>query len=415
MSISNEPLQIPRDRLIETTLQLVSIDTTNPPGDTREIVGWIETILGDLGVETERVVTDRKKPNLLATVPGNRPARLLYSGHLDTVPYDRDGWSFDPLGERVDDRLYGRGTTDMKGAVAAMIELARTYAESDRRPPVTLEFAFVSDEEIAGSAGLQAVLESDRLAGDACVIGEPTGPIERPSITVADKGSIWLDLEARGVAAHGSRPMLGENAIDALCDALEMIRNRLDTYPLSLPDPVEQIREESIAYYRQTMDDADARRLFEHPTVNLGTIEGGETVNSVPRYARAELDIRVPPGVQTDRVLADIEEWLQDHDAVSIADVSWSVGTYEAPDSPLVDAMTTATRTEIGNRIFRRSATGGGDAKRLRNAGIPTIEFAVGTDTVHACDEYTTIEALEATAAVYARLPHAFDQCCPAG
>ncbi len=407
MSSRERPPEIPRERLVETTFDLVSFDTSNPPGDTREIVDWIESALTDLGLETERVATDPTKPNLLATLPGERSTTLLYSGHLDTVPYDPDGWSYNPLGERVDNRLYGRGTTDMKGGVAAMLELARTYVVADRRPPVTLAFAFVSDEEVAGDAGLQAVLDAGRLTADACVIGEPTGPLNAPSITVADKGSLWLTLEATGEAAHGSRPMLGTNAIDALWDALETIRARLTDYPITVPAPVDPILEESIDYYGESMNEDTARRLFDQPTVNLGTIEGGETVNSVPRFARAELDIRLPAGVDTEAVLEDVREWLHEPKDVSITDASWSVGTYEAPESPLVDATTTAATAVLDGRVYRRSATGGGDAKRLRNAGIPTVEFAIGTDTVHACDEYTTVDALETTAAVYARLPNA--------
>ncbi len=399
--------EIPRERLVETALDLVAFDTSNPPGDTRKIVDWIESALTDLGLDTQRVATDPTKPNLLATLPGEGTTTLLYSGHLDTVPYDQDGWSYDPLGERVGERLYGRGTTDMKGGVAAMIELARAYTVADRRPPVTLEFAFVSDEEVAGEAGLQAVLDAGRLVADACVVGEPTGTLDTPSITVADKGSLWLTLEATGDAAHGSRPMRGTNAIDVLWEALETIRDRLRDYPLTVPDAVDPILEESVDYYSTSMNEAVARRLFDRPTVNLGTIDGGETINSVPRFARAELDVRLPPGVETNAVLGDVRKWLQGHAATSIADVSWSIGTYERPKSPLVDATTAAATTVLDGQIHRRSATGGGDAKRLRNACIPTVEFAIGSDTVHACDEYTTVEALEATAAVYARLPNA--------
>ena len=86
--------------------------------------------------------------------------------------------------------------------------------------------------------------------------------------------------------------------------------------------------------------------------------------------------------------------------------MSWSVGTYEPLDSPLVEAVAETAAAVTGERIYRRSATGGGDAKKFRNAGIPTAEYAFGTDTVHAVDEYTTEEALARNAEVYARLPY---------
>ncbi|MFC4541351.1 M20 family metallopeptidase [Halosolutus amylolyticus] len=397
---------VSRVDLAETTLDLVAFDTSNPPGDTREIVAWLESTVRDLGIETDRFVADPTKPNLLATIPGERETTLLFSGHLDTVPFDPDGWSFDPLGERVDDRIYGRGTTDMKGAIAAMLHVARTYA--DTRPPVTLAFAFVSDEEVGGDAGVAALLEADRLDADACVIGEPTCTADARSITVADRGSIWLTLEATGEAAHGSRPMLGENAIDRLWGAIETVRTRLESRSLAIPDPVAPIVEESVDYYAPSMGAGTARRLFERPTVNLGTIAGGENVNSVPRHASARLDVRLTAGVETPAVLDEVREWIDDHEGVSIADASWSIGSYEDPDAPIVTATRAVAADVLDDRVHRRSATGGGDAKRLRNAGVPTIEFAAGTGTVHACDEYTTVDALAATAETYSRLPAAF-------
>ncbi|WP_254766709.1 M20 family metallopeptidase [Salinilacihabitans rarus] len=408
MSVPEAVRRPDEDDLAATTLDLLGFDTTNPPGDTREVVGWLESSLADLGLETERVAADPAKPNLLATLPGEREETLLFLGHLDVVPVDPDGWSFDPLGERVGDRVYGRGATDMKGAIAAMLHVARAYVEAGTRPPVTLAFAFVADEEVGGDAGVGALLDAGRLDADACVIGEPTATGGPPSITVADRGSIWLTLEATGEAAHGSRPMLGENAIDRLWAAVETVRTRLAERSPPIPPAVEPIVEESVDYYARSMGETTARRLFERPTVNLGTIEGGESVNSVPRAARAELDVRLTAGVETPDVLAAVREWLDDHGGVSVADVSWSIGTYEDPESPVVAATTTAARAVLDERVYRRSATGGGDAKRLRNAGIPTVEFAVATDTAHACDEYTTVDALAATAEAYARLPEAF-------
>jgi succinyl-diaminopimelate desuccinylase len=151
-----------------------------------------------------------------------------------------------------------------------------------------------------------------------------------------------------------------------------------------------------------------AQHLFEHPTVNLGTIDGGENVNSVPRAASAQLDVRLTAGVETPAVLDQIREWIGDHEGVQIADVSWSVGSYEAPSTSLVGAVGDVAEAVLGERVYRRSATGGGDAKRLREAGIPTVEFGVGTDTVHGCDEYTTVEALSTMAETYRRLPAAY-------
>lgn len=394
-----------QEDLVELTLDLLSIGTWNPPGDTREIVEFVEEYLAPLPVESSRFAVDPAKPNLIVTVPGQRDATLLFNGHLDTVPFDETAWSHDPLGERVEDRIYGRGATDMKGAVAAMLQTVRAYAETGVDPPVTLTFAFVSDEEVGGDAGLPALLDAEMLDADACLIGEPTCNAVHHSVTVADRGSIWLTLESHGVAAHGSRPVLGENAIDRLYQAIETIRDRFGTQRLQIDPSMEPIIEESVEYYEPAMGEEAARSLFVYPSINLGVIEGGDAINSVPQSATAELDIRLVAGVETSEVLSQIRSCVAECDGITIADVSWSTGTAELIDSPLVEAVASTAEDVTDTHIYRRSATGGGDAKSLRNAGIPTVEFALGTDTVHAVDEYTTLDALLGNAIVYTRLP----------
>jgi succinyl-diaminopimelate desuccinylase len=394
-----------REELVALTLDLLAIDTSNPPGDTREIASEIERFLDPLPVAVERFAVDPAKPNLLVRIPGESDRTLLYNGHLDTVPFDGEAWSHDPLGEHVDDRVYGRGATDMKGAVASMLFAIRAFTATDTDPAVDLQFAFVSDEEVGGDAGLPALLEAGKLEADACVIGEPTCEEGRHSITVADRGSIWLTLEASGEGAHGSRPALGINAIDRLYGAIETVRERFGTRRLEIDAAVAPIVDESVEYYTPSMGEAAARELFWYPSINLGVLEGGDAINSVPQSARAEVDVRLTAGVHTPDVLAGIRDCVADCDGITIADVAWSVGTAEDPDSPLVEAVASTAEETTGDRVFRRSATGGGDAKKLRNVGIGTVEFALGTDTVHAPDEYVPTDVLVENAVIYAQLP----------
>ncbi|CQH64656.1 peptidase M20 family protein (homolog to succinyl-diaminopimelate desuccinylase) (plasmid) [Halobacterium hubeiense] len=394
-----------REELVALTLDLLAIETSNPPGDTREIVAKIEQFLDPLPVEVERFAVDPAKPNLLVRLPGGSDHTLLYNGHLDTVPFDADAWSHDPLGERVDEHVYGRGATDMKGAVASMLFAIQAFAATDTEPPVDLQFAFVSDEEVGGDAGLPALLDAGELDADACVIGEPTCEEGRHSVTIADRGSIWLTLDASGEGAHGSRPILGVNAIDRLYDAVGTMRERFGTQRLEIDADVAPIVEESVEYYAPSMGEAAARELFWYPSINLGVLEGGDAINTVPQSAQAEVDVRLTAGVHTPDVLAEIRECVADCEGITIADVSWSVGTAEVPASPLVEAVASTAEEATGDHVFRRSATGGGDAKKLRNAGIPTVEFALGTDTVHAPGEYVPVDVLVDNAVVYAQLP----------
>ncbi|MCU4718801.1 M20 family metallopeptidase [Halapricum hydrolyticum] len=399
-----------RDRLIETTAELLSFDTQNPPGETRAAMEWLRERVSRLDVRTEWVASDPEKPNLVVTLPGDAGRTLLYAGHLDTVPFDRKAWSADPLGEVRDGRLYGRGATDMKGTVAVMLETLERFATAAEQPPVTLQFAFVSDEETGGEAGIGAVLEADAIDADAAVVGETTCVGDNYSIAVADKGWIWLTLEASGRAAHGSRPMNGENAIDYLYSVVDSCRESICSLDLEYGEAVERIIEESREYYGSCPCGAGTHvgELFESPTVNLGRLDGGNTVNSVPQTATAELDVRVTPGASTEGVLEHIRSCIDARENVSIREVSWTEGTYVDPSAPIVEAVTDAAEGVLPERPLGRCATGGSDAKKLRAAGVPAVECAVGSDTAHSVDEYVTLDALELTAAWYERIPSLF-------
>lgn len=399
-----------RERLAESTLDLLAFDTQNPPGGTAELLAWLEGDILEWGVDTEWIETVDGKPNLVATIPGDSEWTLLYEGHVDTVPHEADAWEYDPLGERIDNRLYGRGATDMKGAVAAMVETLRVFAVDDEKPPVTLQFAFVSDEETGGEAGIDTLLEADAISADAAVVGETTATANRYSVAVADKGRIWLTLEASGEAAHGSRPMCGENAVDRLYEVISGCREAITTGRLGYPETVTRIVEETVDYYAAgDRSPLASEEAFAYPTVNLGRLEGGSTVNSVPGTATAEVDVRVTPGASTQAVFERIDACLGAKPDVSITDVSIQEGSYTDPAAPFVEGVIAVGYNIVGQRVFRRCATGGGDVKKLRAAGIPAVEAAVGSDTAHQVDEYVSVDALEATAEWYRRLPWALD------
>ena len=395
------------EELVTLTSDLLAFDTQNPPGDTRDIIEWIAAYLGEADIPSTIIAEDPAKPNIVAQLPGKRPERLLFLGHVDTVPYAENDWTFAPLGERVYDRVYGRGATDMKGPLAAMLSVFRFFAQSEEQPPVTLELAAVSDEEIGGDAGLPAVLETDAIDPTACIVGETTCGGGRYSLSIADRGSIWMTLRATGEAAHGSRPMFGDNAIDRLYQAIEQIRTEVGNQAVPVPEAVEPIVAESIEYYSNIVGEKEAAALFRTPTINLGTMTGGDAINSVPADAVAELDIRVPPGTETTEILDDLRVCIDGCEGIVVEDVSWSIGSYVDPDEPIVRSVVKTTERVANVDLTRRSSTGGSDAKRLRNRGIPAIEFAFGTATVHGVDEYITTDALAQNAAVYWALPEA--------
>jgi len=400
-----EYLSESRAELFDFTETLVGYDTQNPPGGTVAVVKWLESALDEPALSVERFAVDPEKPNLLVTLPGQTDHTLCFNGHLDTVRFDESDWSFDPLGERDGDRIYGRGTTDMKGPVAAMAQVALAYARTGTEPPVTLQFALVSDEERGGDAGLTTLLETGAFDPDACVVGETTSRNGRYSVSVADRGNIWLTLEASGTAAHGSRPMIGENAIDRLTGAIEQLRSDFGQRELSVDPSMDGIIEESIAFYEPEAGAEATRRLYRYPTINLGVIEGGTAINTVPASACARVDIRLTAGVDTREALGGIRNCLAGMDGIEITNISWTRGSYEPLGSPIVEASAEAADRVVDDRVFRRSATGGGDAKVFRHDGVPTVEFGFGTQTAHGTDEFTTTTALARNVVSYATLP----------
>jgi succinyl-diaminopimelate desuccinylase len=405
-----EYLTTHREELFEFTETLVGYETQNPPGRTIDVVEWLEDTLEDPSLSVDRFEVDPEKPNLVATLAGRTDRTLCFNGHLDTVPFDESEWSYDPLGERARERIYGRGATDMKGAVAAMVQVALAYARTETKPPVTLQFALVSDEETGGDAGLTTLLETSEFDPDACVVGETTARNGRHSVSVADRGNIWLTLEAAGTAAHGSRPMIGENAIDRLTDAVEQLRGDFGQEELSVDSSMDEIIQESVNFYRPEAGADATRRLYRYPTINLGIIEGGTAINTVPASACARLDIRLTAGVDTREALGGIRNCLAGMDGIELTDISWTRGSYEPLGSPIVEASARAAEHVADDHVYRRSATGGGDAKVLRHNGVPTVEFGFGTQTAHGTDEYTTTEALVRNAISYGTLPVLYEQ-----
>jgi len=399
-----------REELFQFVETLVGYDTQNPPGSTVDVVEWIEGQVAEPELSVERFAVDPQKPNLLVTVPGASDRTLCFNGHLDTVPFDERDWSHDPLGERDGDCLYGRGTTDMKGAVAAMLQVALAYARTETEPPVTLQFAFVSDEETGGDAGLSTLFETETFDPTACIVGETTSRNGRYSVSVADRGNIWLTLEAAGTAAHGSRPMIGENAIDRLVGAVEQLRAEFGEQELTVDATMEDIIEESVGFYEPEAGGEATRNLYRCPTINFGIIEGGTAINTVPASACGRVDIRLTASIDTEDALSGIRNCLNGLNGIEVTDVSWTRGTYETLDEPIVEASATAAERVVDARVYRRSATGGGDAKAFRHEGVSTVEFGFGTQTAHGTDEHTTEQALTRNVTSYALVPHLYSE-----
>lgn len=254
------------DDPVHLTQQLVQLGTS--AGDEDSCAEPLARILERAGLEVRRVSSGPRRNNLLARWRGG--GRLVLSGHLDTVPFTESDWDVHPLsGALVGERIFGRGTSDMKGGLAAMTTAA-CRAVREEAPPFTL--LFTVGEEL-GCRGAQDVLAHGHLpAAPIVVIGESTNN----SLRFGHKGATWLRLTSTGRAAHGSRPELGRNAVTALMKAVLAITGSFR--------PAEH-------------------RHLGRPTINVGTFTGGVQPNVVPDVASAELDFRTVPGTDGDEIL----------------------------------------------------------------------------------------------------------------
>ena len=201
------------------------------------------------------------------TVVGKKP-RLLFAPHTDTVSVG--GMTIEPFGGEVrDGRVWGRGASDTKGTMAAMLWALRSMRE--RLPSLGHEvwFAGLCSEE-AGQYGARTLAEQERF--DFVVAGEPTGL----DAVVAHKGALWLTLTTRGRAVHAAEPERGENAIYKMADVLRWIRDDLPAVLGTAEHP-----------------------LLGRTTVSAGTVNGGSKINIVPDSCTAEVDIRYLPGDET--------------------------------------------------------------------------------------------------------------------
>ena len=213
--------------LVERASRLIATPTTNPPGNESALAESLADELRQLGIETTIVPLGPGRSSVVGRLRGrgNRPA-LVLSGHLDTVPPGHVGWTRDPFAPTVvNGRLYGLGSADMKGAVAAMVEAAAALRRSEAVLQGDLLLAFTADEE-TNSTGAATLVESGTLAGaGAIIIGEPTAN----EVFIAEKGVAWIEMTTRGHTAHGSMPERGVNAIYHMAAVLGEFSNSAST------------------------------------------------------------------------------------------------------------------------------------------------------------------------------------------
>ncbi|MCS6817871.1 MAG: ArgE/DapE family deacylase [Blastocatellia bacterium] len=360
-----------REWTIQLLRDLVAINSVNPSlvsdgAGEREIAEQVAMTLRRLGLDVEVAAVAPHRPNVVAVLEGRAPGRsLMWCGHLDTVGVMGMDAPFEP--REKEGRLYGRGALDMKGGLAAMIGAARALAQKGGMLRGRVILAAVIDEEYA-SLGAEALVKAWRA--DAAVILEPTDL----QIGIAHKGFAWIEVVTTGIAAHGSRPHEGRDAIlrmGRVLQRLESLDRRLQAQP---PHP-----------------------LLGTASLHASLIRGGRELSTYPDECVLQMERRTLAGEPPGAALREVEELLdearrEDAEFVAHARLLFERPPYAiSPDHELLRQLGTAL-TRIGRSPSYVGLSFWTDAAILGRAGIPTVVFGPGGAGLHGLEEYVNVD-----------------------
>jgi len=366
-------MTIPYDSL-SLTRKLISFKTINPPGQERSCAEYLGELLREGGVTVSFHDFDEGRTSIIARLEGTEEkAPLCFTGHMDTVPLGTAPWDTDPfIGEVDGDRVYGRGASDMKAGLAAMVIAALRLAKiSDRIADFTL--VLTACEE-TGSKGAEHLARLDNVLGKpgAIVVGEPTANYP----LVGHKGPLWLRATTTGVSAHGSMPLQGVNAIYKAARAV----TKLEEYDF----------------------DMDPHPVLGSPTLNVGTISGGVNINSVPDRAFFEIDIRTIPEITHSDLFQHLQSYLGEEVELEYLLDLGNVAT--DPQNGWVQEVFDIMEPFLNERPEPRGAAYFTDASIFTPAlgNPPTIILGPGEPTMaHKTNEFCYIPRIEDATVAY--------------
>lgn len=360
--------------LITLTKTLLSFNNINPPGNEEGIARFAATLLKENGFNVRLPEFSEGRLHLIAEkgLSEGKPPVVL-SGHFDTVPLGNKKWSVDPFaGEISEGKIWGRGSSDMKGGVAAMI-LAAIDSFENKAPEGGVRLIFTAAEEL-GCIGIQQLIKTIGNAGQASaiIVGEPTGNMP----ATGHKGAIYLSVFTSGRTAHSSMPHLGDNAIYKAAAAILKAKD----------------------FRFETEEDL----LLGFPTINIGKMNGGLNINSVPDHAEFTIDIRTTSKTDHDKTLRRLSDLLGEETHPEVLVNMTPVFTNE--NDPFVNLVYEICGIKTGDEGYPRSLPYLTDGSVLQKVygGVPTIILGPGeAEMAHKTDEYCYISKLEESYRIY--------------
>lgn len=360
---------ISKSRLIHLTQFLIRIDSQNPPGNEVAIARFIEKDMRSIGLPTKIYTFAKNRPNVIAVLKGQSPSAtkrsILITPHIDTVPAGT-GWSVDPFGGVIKNgRIYGRGVTDDKGNLACAMEALRSLVEDKVKLHADIIFAATADEETGSKKGIIPLLEKNILKPKTALILDS----DEFSTIIAQKGLMHGRIQVFGKKAHGAYLWYGINAIELASKIIA------------------EIKKYEFSFKRH--------HYLRGPTVNIGTIKGGDKVNMVADFCEFSFDLRFLPGMDPKKIIATINQLAKKHAKkfkVIIDDLQLP---YEiSPEHELVKTYVNACK-KLKCPAVLKGSEGATVITFFQKKKIPAVATGYGTcRTAHSTDEYAKIDTL---------------------
>ena len=374
-------VRVDKDETTALLSDLVRIPSVNPTGTEAEIARFIYDWSRKNGLEATLDEKLPGRPNVYVTLKGSKTKpRILFNGHLDVVPVGA-GWKHDPFGAEIEgDRLYGRGSSDMKAGLAAALVAAKTLAASNAKLNGEIVIDGVIDEEGPGRGTVQALKRG--IHAQYGVVCEPT----RLQVVTASKGAVDFELTVRGRAAHSSAPHEGLNSIYKMMDVIA----GLQRYSRSLR--------------------GRSHKLLGHPTLSVDMIQGGVSTWIVPESCSIIADRRTLPGETVEAVSREIEavvRKMRRDDPGLLVELRYTqqdTSSEVSADEEIVRSFQKECATVLHKRVGVSGLSGTTDARFMINDyKIPTVIFGPGDlSLAHKPDEYASLSEVRKAAQIYA-------------
>ena len=357
-----------KKELNELLQRLIQIKSVNPPGNEDGIANFIKGFLIKNDIPSELVPLEEGRSSVVAKIEGKEERNITLCGHLDTVRVIEEDWSKPPFqGLMEEGKMYGRGTSDMKGGVAAIIYTLILLKRRGITPQKKVQLALTADEEW-GYRGAKTLVDQGFFdQTDFLIITEPTNL----QVAVGEKGEIWIKAKFYGKSAHGSTPELGVNTV---VPGSKFVLEVSEEYKkLFNPDP-----------------------LWGNNSINIGQFHGGVQVNVVPNYSEVQLDFRVISEEDKKRALELVRKKGQDIAEEFGVQFKEEIFNYHPPIFTSLDNLYIQKFMQVAGvkeATIVKYCTDGGTI--IPEKKIPFIVFGPGDIAqAHQNDEYIELESL---------------------